>query len=63
MLILTLGLLYLFVVLDVIALLPVAIKGVHWVRDGPNLFIGLMGAMHYIQPTTIWYDICEHATM
>jgi hypothetical protein len=63
MLIFTLGLLYLFLVLDVIAPLPVAIKGVHWAKDGPNLFVGLMGAMHYIQPITIWYDICGHTTM
>jgi hypothetical protein len=48
MLIFTLGLLYLFLVLNVIAPLPIAIKGVHWARDGPNLFVGLMGAMHYI---------------
>ncbi len=29
----------------------------------PNLLIGLMGVMHLIQPNTIWYDICKHATM
>jgi hypothetical protein len=36
------------VTIDMVALLVVAIKGVHWARMSPNLFIKLMGAMHHI---------------
>jgi len=51
------------VTIDVVAPPPITIKGVHWARDGPNLFAVLMGAVHHTQPSTIWYDICEHTTM
>ncbi len=42
---------------------PVVVKGVHWTRDRPSLFIGLMGAMYLISPNTTQYDICKCATM
>jgi hypothetical protein len=48
MLIFTLGLLYLFFLLVVVARPPIAIEGVHGERMNPNLFTGLMGVMHLI---------------
>jgi hypothetical protein len=41
-------LVFVFLVLDVVALPPIATKGVHWAKDGPNLLATLMGAMHPI---------------
>jgi hypothetical protein len=64
MLILTLGLLYFFfLVLNVVALPPIAIKGVHWARDKPKFVYKVDDAMHPTHPSTTWYGICEHAIM
>jgi uncharacterized membrane protein YqaE (UPF0057 family) len=45
---------YVFLVLDVVVPPVVAIKGVHWAKDGAiNFLIVLMGVMHPIWPSKI----------
>jgi hypothetical protein len=62
MLIFTLGLLYLFFILVVVARPPIAIEGVHWVKDEPKFVYKVDGcdASYIAKYNLVWHLRAHH---
>jgi hypothetical protein len=55
-----------FLVLDVVAPCPVAIKGVHWAKDGPKFACNIDGcnASYLVEYNLVWHLlVCHNVTM